>query len=253
MQGKVALVTGGASGIGRATACRFAGAGARVVVADVDEALARETVALIEAAGGEALPVRVDVRVSDEVEGAVRLAVERFGGLDFAVNSAGIQGPLLATADYAEADWAAVIGINLTGVWLCMKHELRQMLASGGGAIVNVASNFGLVGSESMPAYCASKHGVLGLTKAAALDYAHSGIRVNAICPGATATPLVTKILEADPARGEELIAGITAALPLGRMARPEEVATAAVWLCSDEAAFVAGAALSVDGGYVAR
>ena len=253
MQGKVALVTGGASGIGRATACRFAGAGARVVVADADEALARETVALIEAAGGEALPVRVDVRVSDEVEGAVRLAVERFGGLDFAVNSAGIQGPLLATADYAEADWAAVIGINLTGVWLCMKHELRQMLASGGGAIVNVASNFGLVGSESMPAYCASKHGVLGLTKAAALDYAHSGIRVNAICPGATATPLVTKILEADPARGEELIAGITAALPLGRMARPEEVATAAVWLCSDEAAFVAGAALSVDGGYVAR
>ena len=146
-----------------------------------------------------------------------------------------------------------MIGINLTGVWLCMKHELRQMLASGGGAIVNVASNFGLVGSESMPAYCASKHGVLGLTKAAALDYAHSGIRVNAICPGATATPLVTKILEADPARGEELIAGITAALPLGRMARPEEVATAAVWLCSDEAAFVAGAALSVDGGYVAR
>ena len=253
MQGKVALVTGGASGIGRATACRFASAGARVVVADADEALARETVALIEAAGGEALPVRVDVRVSDEVEGAVRLAVERFGGLDFAVNSAGIQGPLLATADYAEADWAAVIGINLTGVWLCMKHELRQMLASGGGAIVNVASNFGLVGSESMPAYCASKHGVLGLTKAAALDYAHSGIRVNAICPGATATPLVTKILEADPARGEELIAGITAALPLGRMARPEEVATAAVWLCSDEAAFVAGAALSVDGGYVAR
>ncbi len=253
MRGKVALVTGGASGIGRATALEFARAGARVVVGDLDEAGGADVVEQIAQTGGEAIFVRLDVTSADEVEAAVRRAVERFGGLDFACNSAGIQGPLQATADYAEEDWAAVIGINLTGVWLCMKHELRQMLAASGGAIVNVASNFGMVGSQAMPAYCASKHGVIGLTKAAALDYAQHGVRVNAVCPGATETPMLTKVLEADPARGQEILSGITASLPLGRMARPEEVATATVWLCSSGAAFVTGATLSVDGGYVAR
>lgn len=252
MQGKVALVTGAASGIGRATAIEFARAGARVAVADRDAATGQETVSLIEQAGGEAFFVPLDVTSSKDVEGAVRRTVERFGGLDFACNSAGIQGPLETTADYAEEDWLSVIGINLTGVWLCMKHEIKQMLAGGGGAIVNISSNFGFVGNPAMPAYCASKHGVLGLTKAAALDYAQQGVRVNAVCPGATETPMVKKIVDADPA-GNELVAAIVSSLPMGRMGQPEDAAAAVVFLCSESAKFVTGAALSVDGGYVAK
>lgn len=253
MTGKVAFVSGGASGIGRAVALAFGAAGASVAVADVDEAGAADTAALLEQEGAQALALRLDVRDPDQVEAAIDRTVERFGGLDAACNAAGIQGPLLAAGDYPEQDWEAVIGINLTGVWSCMKHELRAMVASGGGAIVNVSSNFGLVGQESMPAYCASKHGVIGLSKSAALDYAKQGVRVNALCPGATRTPLIDKIVAADPARGEELIGQIEAALPLGRMAEASEVAQAAVWLCSDQARMVTGAILSVDGGYVAR
>lgn len=253
MTGKVAFVSGGASGIGRAVALAFGEAGASVAVADMDEAGAADTAALLEQGGAQALALRLDVRDAAQVEAAIDRTVERFGGLDAACNAAGIQGPLLAAGDYPEQDWDAVIGINLTGVWSCMKHELRAMVARGGGAIVNVSSNFGLVGQESMPAYCASKHGVIGLSKSAALDYAKHGVRVNALCPGATRTPLIDKIVAADPARGEELIGQIEAALPLGRMAEAGEVAHAAVWLCSDQARMVTGAILSVDGGYVAR
>jgi NAD(P)-dependent dehydrogenase (short-subunit alcohol dehydrogenase family) len=253
VHGKVAFVTGAASGIGRATAIGFARAGARVGVADVDEDGGRETVGLIECGGGEAVFVELDVTSSDGVEAAVQHTVQRFAGLDFACNCAGIQGPLESTVDYGEQDWRSVIDVNLTGVWLCMKHELRHMLTGGGGAIVNIASNFGLVGSPLMPAYCASKHGVIGLTKAAALDSAPQGVRVNALCVGATQTPMVTKVVDADPLRGSELIEQIVEALPLGRIGQPEEAAAAAVWLCSDGARFITGAALSADGGYVAQ
>ncbi|MEZ5101808.1 MAG: SDR family oxidoreductase [Thermoleophilia bacterium] len=253
MTGKVAFVSGGASGIGRAAALAYAAAGAHVALGDVDEAGAADVAALIEQGGGQALALPLDVRDPAQVEAAIARTVERFGRLDAACNAAGIQGPLLAAGDYPEQDWEAVIGINLTGVWSCMKHELAAMVASGGGAIVNISSNFGLVGSESMPAYCASKHGVIGLSKSAALDYAKRGVRVNALCPGATRTPLIDKIFADDPGRGEQLVAQIEAALPMGRMAEADEVAQAVVWLCSDQAAMVTGAILSVDGGYVAR
>lgn len=249
----MAFITGGASGIGRATAVEFARAGARVAVADVDEQGGLETVGLIESDGGEAVFVELDVTSAEAADAAVQQTVEQLGGLDYACNCAGIQGPLAATVEYGEQDWRSVIDVNLTGVWLCMKYELRHMLAGNGGAIVNIASNFGLVGSESMPAYCASKHGVIGLTKAAALDCGPKGVRVNALCVGATETPMVTKVVDADPVRGPELIAQIVDALPLGRIGQPEEAAAAAVWLCSDGARFVTGAALSADGGYVAR
>ena len=249
LESKTALVTGGGSGIGRAAAIAFANAGANVVVADIDASAGEETVNLIEAASGTALFVLADVSKSKSVEGMVNAAVAAYGDLDCAFNNAGIQGELSQTADCSEENWDHITGINLKGVWLCMKYEIAQMLKQGGGAIVNNSSNFGLVGSNGMPAYSASKHGVIGLTKTAALEYAQHGIRVNAICPGPVQTPLVDKILENQP----DIIDAIISREPIGRMGEAEEIAHAVVWLCSAQATFVVGAVLPVDGGFVAQ
>jgi NAD(P)-dependent dehydrogenase (short-subunit alcohol dehydrogenase family) len=250
---KVALVTGGASGIGRAAALAFAREGARVVVSDVTVVGGEETVQMIQAAGGTAMFVKADVSQGNEVERMVKLAVETYGRLDCAFNNAGIQGDLAQTAECSEENWHRIIAINLTGVWLCMKHAIPFMMQRGSGAIVNTASNFGLVGSNGMPAYTASKHGVLGLTKTAALEYAKAGIRINAVCPGPTQTPLMDNLLRQQPQRADQIVAAILAREPVGRMGRPEEVAEAVVWLCSEAASFVTGIALAVDGGYVAQ
>ncbi len=249
MTGKTALVTGGGSGIGRATALAYARAGARVLVADVDPAGGKETVALIENMSETAMFVAADVARAGDVESMVNAAITAWGRLDFAFNNAGIQGDLSQTAECTEENWDQITGINLKGVWLCMKYEIAQMLKQGGGAIVNNASNFGVVGSVGMPAYSASKHGVIGLTKTAALEYAQTGIRINVVCPGPVQTPLVDKIIERRP----EIVDAITQREPIGRMGQPEEIAGAVVWLCSAEASFVIGATLAIDGGFVAQ
>jgi NAD(P)-dependent dehydrogenase (short-subunit alcohol dehydrogenase family) len=249
VDGKIALVTGGGSGIGRATALAFAREGAKVVVADIIVAGGEETVQMIKAAGGEATFVKADMAKAAEVEAMVQKAVATYGRLDCAHNNAGIEGATGKTADYREEDWDRVIRINLTGVWLCMKYEIPQMLKQGSGAIVNTASDAGLLGVPQMPAYVASKHGVVGLTKTAALEYAKAGIRVNAVCPGVIKTPMVERITSQRPGRAERM----AAAEPVGRMGRPEEIAEAVVWLCSDAASFVTGLPMSVDGGIAAQ
>jgi NAD(P)-dependent dehydrogenase (short-subunit alcohol dehydrogenase family) len=251
LDGKVALVTGAGSGIGRATALAFARAGARVVAADVDEAGGAATAAQLTDAGGDGVFVRADVAVARDVEGLVAAAVARYGRLDYAHNNAGIEGsvaPGTAFHEYPEDAWDRVLGVNLKGVWLCMQAEITQMLAQGGGAIVNTASIAGLVGGFGA-AYTAAKHGVVGLTKTAALAYAPQAIRVNAVCPGAIRTPMVARVLTARP----EVEARWLAAEPVGRFGTPDEVAAAVVWLCSDAASFVTGVALPVDGGWVAQ
>jgi NAD(P)-dependent dehydrogenase (short-subunit alcohol dehydrogenase family) len=239
----VVLVTGAGRGIGRATALAFASAGASVVVVDTDGPAAEETAAL----AGEATAVQGDVTVASDLEGAVAVAVERYGGLDWAVNNAGITlHKKLRAAEITEDEWRRVIDVNLTGVFLGMRAELPAMLERGGGAIVNVSSVAGLVGSSAADAaYSAAKHGIIGLTKTAALDYATLGIRVNAICPGPVNTAMVA---DADHMGGF-----FKTASPMQRMAEPEEIAAAALWLCSEATSFVTGVALPVDGGYVAR
>lgn len=246
---RVALVTGAASGIGRQSALAFAREGATVAVVDVDEAGAKETVALIEQREGTAKLFRCDVSSAADVQKLVRDVVAEFGRLDFAHNNAGIEGKQGNTVDCSEENWDRTLGINLKGVWLCMKHEIPQMLKRGGGAIVNTASVAALVGFAGLPAYCASKGGVVQLTRTAALEYAKSGVRVNAVCPGVIKTAMVDRITGGKP----EAEAAFTAGEPVGRMGRPEEVAEAVVWLCSDEASFVTGVAMPVDGGWVAQ
>ena len=251
LDGKVALVTGGSSGIGRATALAFAREGAKVVIADVNVEGGEETVRMIAEAGGEATFVETDVSKAAEVEHMVSRAVEVYGRLDCAFNNAGIEGTtLVPTADYTIAAWDQVIAVNLTGVWLCMKYEIPQMLKLGGGAIVNTSSVCGLVGCWiAGSAYTASKHGVVGLTRTAALEYAEQGIRVNVVCPGVIRTQIIERMVEDDP----ELEAELAALQPIGRMGAADEIAEAVVWLCSDAAGFVTGHAMAVDGGYVAQ
>lgn len=249
MHGKVALVTGGGSGIGRATALTFAREGARVVVSDVVVDSGEETVQGIQAAGGTALFVQTDVSHASEVESLVSQTVATYGQLDYAHNNAGTEGRPDMTTDYTEEAWDRVMAINLTGVWLCMKYEILQMLTQGGGAIVNTSSAAGLVGFRRASAYVASKHGVVGLTKTAALEYAKSGVRVNAVCPGAIDTPMMGRITDHRP----HTAAKMASAEPIGRMGSPQEIAEAVVWLCSDAASFVMGHAMSVDGGMVVQ
>lgn len=246
---KVALVTGGGSGIGRASALTFAREGAKVVVSDVVVEAGEETVQLIKNADREAVFIKADVAQASDVEALIAKAVETYGRLDCAHNNAGIEGNSAKVADYDEADWDRVIAINLTGVWLCMKYEIPQMLQQGSGAIVNTSSVAGLLGFRTGSAYVASKHGVLGLTKTAALEYAKSGIRVNAVCPGAIDTPMMGRITDHRPHRAAKMAAGE----PVGRMGTPQEIAEAVVWLCSDAASFVTGHPMTVDGGIVAQ
>ncbi len=242
LQGKVALVTGGSSGIGRASALALAREGAKVVIGARRVRDGEETVRMIGDAGGEASFVRADVTVLAEVEALVSRAVETYGRLDCAFNNAGIVAVPGRTDYWADDNWERVIATNLTGVWLSMKYEVRQMLKQGKGAIVNNSSTAGFRGSAVNPAYCASKHGILGLTKSIALKYAKQGIRVNAVCPGWVRTPLLAIPIE-----------GLIAKQPNGRLGEPEEVAAAVVWLCSDAASLVTGQSLVMDGGELAE
>jgi len=247
LQGKVALVTGGSSGIGRASALAFAREGAKVVVVDVNVEGGLETAQIIKQSGGEAIFVSANVSNAVEVERMVNKAIETYSRLDFAHNNAGIGGVPAPIVECTEEDWDRIMNINLKGVWLCMKYEIIYMLKHGGGAIVNTASVAGLVGFDRTPAYAASKHGVVGLTKSAALTYANTGIRINALCPGFTQTAMLERLIEGDPQRKALRIAQT----PVGRLGTPEDMAEAVVWLCSDGASFVTGHTLVVDGGFV--
>lgn len=245
LDGKVALVTGAGSGIGQASATLFAREGARVLVSDINPEGGNETVRLIKEAGGEASFFRADVAQAHEVQALIEQAVERYGRLDYAHNNAGIEGQAALTIDYQEQIWNRVIDINLKGVWLCMKYEIPQMLRQGKGAIVNTSSEGGLLGKPYLSAYIASKHGVLGLTKTTALEYAQQGIRVNAVCPGVIHTPMVERLIGGDPEAEKEW----HSMQPIGRMGTPQEIAEAVVWLCSDAASLINGHALVADGG----
>jgi NAD(P)-dependent dehydrogenase (short-subunit alcohol dehydrogenase family) len=250
-EGKVALVTGAGSGIGRASALAFAHAGACVVISDVDAPGGEETVRQVTDAGGLARFVRTDVTDEQQVEALVAATVESFGRLDYAHNNAGVGAPPVALHEADRASFDHVLAVNLTGVWLCLKYEARQMLQQGGGAIVNTASLAGLIGFPMNVAYSASKHAVIGLTRTAALEYARAGIRVNAVCPAFVRTPMVERFVEVSgPRMSFERLAAMQ---PMGRLGTVEEVADAVVWLCSDAAGFITGHALPLDGGTTAR
>ena len=242
---KVAFVTGASSGIGRATAIAFARAGARVVVADIAEAGTQETARLIEELGGRALALACDVTQGEDVKAALGRTVETFGRLDVAFNNAGVEQPLAATTDITEDEWDRIVAVNLRGVFLCLKHEIPLMLQRGGGAIVNTSSGAGVIGVKGQAAYTAAKHGVIGLTKVAALDYADRNVRVNAVCPGIIETPMMDRFSGGTP----EGRARVIAQEPIGRMGNPEEIAAAVLWLCSDAASFMVGHAMVIDGG----
>lgn len=249
LTGKVAIVTGGSAGIGRATAFAVAAEGAAVVVADVDEERGDQVAAEIRDTGGRALFVRVDVADDDSVAAMVARTVEEFGGLDLAFNNAGIEGVMGPTHEMDPDNWHRIIAVNLTGVWSSMRHEIPRMLERGGGSIVNCASVAGLVGFAGSSAYTASKHGVVGMTKSVALELAEAGIRVNAVCPGVIETEMIRRAVKDNP----EMDAGLLAMEPMARLGRPEEIADSVVWLFSDRSSFVTGQALAVDGGLVAR
>jgi NAD(P)-dependent dehydrogenase (short-subunit alcohol dehydrogenase family) len=249
LENKVALITGAGSGIGRATAKIFAREGARLVLVDVLEKGAQETLQMVKEPAVAAVFCRADVSKSAEVNAVVDQAVAAYGRLDCAFNNAGIAGAGRLTHEYSEEEWNRVIAINLTGVWLCMKAEITQMLKQGGGAIVNTSSIMGLAGAIRVPAYTAAKHGVAGLTKAAALEYGRHGIRINAVCPAPIYTPMLMSGLEKRPDIEQRYIRSE----PLKRLGQPEEVGEAVAWLCSDRASYVTGLPMPVDGGYMAQ
>jgi NAD(P)-dependent dehydrogenase (short-subunit alcohol dehydrogenase family) len=243
--GRVAFVTGGGTGIGRAAAVAFAREGARVVVAGLTEQANQEAARMIEEAGGQALAVTCDVARTEDVKAALDKTIEAFGHLDFAFNNAGVEQPIMPAADVTEEEWDRIIDIDLRGVFLCMKYEIPLMLEQRGGVIVNTSSGAGVKGFAGQAAYCAAKYGVVGFTKAAALDYAKANIRVNAVCPGIIETPMMDRFSGGTP----EGRARVIAQEPVGRMGKPEEIGAAVVWLCSDAAAFVTGHAMVIDGG----
>ncbi|APR76452.1 3-oxoacyl-[acyl-carrier protein] reductase [Minicystis rosea] len=249
LAGKSTLITGAASGIGQGAARVFARRGAKLVLADTNVEGGEATAASVRAEGGDAVFVRADISSSQDVAALVAAVIERHGRLDCAFNNAGIAGSLVPLADLPEESWDRVLGVNLKGVFLCMQHEIRQMLKQGGGAIVNTASVVGLVGGAAMGAYSASKHGIVGLTRVAALEYSKQGIRVNAVCPGAVRTPM----LEQQAREGGFTEDLLVSAEPIGRLGKPEEIAEAAAWLLSSAASFVTGHAMAVDGGWVAQ
>jgi NAD(P)-dependent dehydrogenase (short-subunit alcohol dehydrogenase family) len=250
LSGKSAIITGGGSGIGRAAATIFAREGARLIIADIVEEGGRQVVEMIRDKGGEAQFQRCDVAKAADVEALIASAVKAYGRLDCAFNNAGIGGKQRKTADYDEEEWDRIMAVNLKGVWLCMRAEIKQFLAQASpGAIVNTASAAGLIASHSMPAYTAAKHGVVGLTKCAAIEYARTGIRINDVCPGIIDTPLVADMIAQVP----KLAGRLDGLEPVGRKGRPEEIAEAVAWLCSDRASFVTAASISVDGGITAQ
>lgn len=244
-KGKVAFVTGAGSGIGRATALAFASAGTSVAVADISEESSCETAQLIEEQGGRAVAVKCDVTKAEEVKTALDQTIKEFGRLDFAFNNAGIEQRNAAVADFEEDEWNRIIDTNLRGAFLCMKYEIPLLLKQGGGAIVNVSSGAGVIGIKGGAAYTAAKHGVIGLTKSAALDYAAQNIRVNAVAPGYIDTPMMDRFTGGTTEGQKKVIAQE----PIGRMGQPEEIANAVVWLCSDASSFIVGHALIIDGG----
>lgn len=246
--GRVALVTGAGAGIGRATARAFANEGLRVVVSDIDPAGGEATVAAIREAGGEALFVRCDVTRDAEVAALVASTLEAYGRLDYAFNNAGIEIEQHRLAEGSEAEFDAIMGVNVKGVWLCMKHQLPALLAQGGGAIVNTASVAGLGAAPKMSIYSASKHAVVGLTKSAAIEYAKKGIRVNAVCPAVIDTDMFRRAYEADPRKADYA----AKMHPVGRLGTVEEIAAAVLYLCCDQAGFTTGHTLAVDGGATA-
>ena len=248
MKGKIALVTEAATGIGRATAIEFARNGAAVVVSDVNTAEGLKTANLIENEGGEATFVECDVSASADVEALISQVLKKHGRLDAAHNNAGVEGARVPLIDLTEEQWDAVMAVNLKGVWMCMKHEIPQMLEQGGGAIVNTSSVAGLMGMKGSTAYATAKHGVIGLTKTAALEYADRGVRVNAICPGAVRTPMTERLMGNDPER-EAMYMSIQ---PIGRFGTTAEIANLVVWLCSDAASLITGTAIPIDGGVMA-
>ncbi len=252
LEGKVALVTGGSSGIGRATAIAFVRNGAKVVMADIDVEGGQETGRMIKQSGGDAIFIKTDVSKASEVIAMIDKTIATYGHLDCAYNNAGIlyRGPSQQTSECTEEDWDRLMSINLKGLWLCMKYEIRQMLKQGSGAIVNTSSIAGIVALRDSVAYNASKHGVTGLTRAAALEYAKSGIRVNAVCPGFIKTPMTEPPSES---AAKAFAERMDRDMPMGRMGTPEEVAEAVVWLCSDAASFITGHPLAVDGGWMAQ
>lgn len=246
-QDKVAIVTGGSFGIGKAAAIAFANRGAKVVIADWVED--KETLETIRSSGGDAFFIKCDISKNDEVKKMIDRAIVQYGRIDYAFNNAGIEGLSAPTHECTDENWEKVIAVNLKGVWLCMKYEIPQMLKQGKGAIVNNASIAGLVGFQNIPAYVASKHGVIGLTKNAALEYAKLGIRVNAVCPGVIKTPMIDRFT----GKSKEVEKQFEGMEPVGRLGQPEEVAEAVMWLCSDASSFVTGDALPVDGGWTAQ
>ena len=249
LEGKVTLVTGAGGGIGRATAVVLGQAGAKVLVSDVSTRRGEETADLVRGAGAEAEFFKADVSRAADVEALIATAVKRWGRLDCAHNNAGISGTVVNVADDTEENWDRTLAVDLKGVWLCMKYEIQQMLKQGGGSIVNTASTAGLLGAVRMGAYAAAKHGVVGLTRTAALEYARSNIRVNAICPGVVGTPVILGWFEAN----ERLKKAMIAQEPICRVGEPQEIGNAVAWLLSDRASFVTGAAIPIDGGMTAQ